>query len=206
MSYFDLFLIREDVLASKCALHTIPSLAGEARHKLPTKQHLPCKSLDEVDRLVDVRHLFDAMNASTARALARDALERAEAALQSLGSVVFGRAAARARVRRFVAMLSNAEKNFSSINAIRNRLRRLHWHSGRLRDAFGRQPAENEDHGHCELGGDAEHDVGHFADPVVVRPFVKGQQQELNRAEEHEEAKAGPEPRRPRRRRWRRWT
>lgn len=84
MSYFDLFLIREDVLASKCAPHTIPPLAEQARHKLPTKQHLPCKSHDEVDRLVDVRYLFGAMNASTARALARDALDRAEAALRSL--------------------------------------------------------------------------------------------------------------------------
>ena len=84
MSYFDLFLIREDVLASRCALHTIPSLAEQARHKLPTKQHLPCKSLDEVDRMVDVRYLFGTMNASTAQALAHDALERAEAALESL--------------------------------------------------------------------------------------------------------------------------
>jgi len=84
MSYFDLFLIREDVLASQCALHTVPSLAEQARHKLPTKQHLPCKSLDEVDRLVDVRYLFGETDASTARTLARGALERAEAALESL--------------------------------------------------------------------------------------------------------------------------
>ena len=74
----------EDVLASRCALHTVPSLAEQARHKLPTKQHLPCKSLDEVDRLVDVRHLFGETDASTARTLARNALERAEAALESL--------------------------------------------------------------------------------------------------------------------------
>lgn len=84
MSYFDLFLIREDVLASRCALHTVPFLAEQAQRKLPTKQHLPCMSLDEVDRLVDVRYLLGETDASTARTLARDALERAEAALESL--------------------------------------------------------------------------------------------------------------------------
>ena len=84
MSYFDLFLVREDVLRSQCALHTVPSLAEQARRKLPTKQHLPCKSLDEVDRLVDARYLLGEMDASTARTLARNALERAEAALESL--------------------------------------------------------------------------------------------------------------------------
>ena len=84
MSYFDLFLIREDVLVSKCVLHTVPSLAEQARYKLPTKQHLPCKSRDEVDRLVDVRYLLGEMDATTARASARGALHRAEAALASL--------------------------------------------------------------------------------------------------------------------------
>lgn len=84
MSYFDLFLIREDVLASKCALHTIPSLATQAQFKLPTKQHLPCESLDEVNRLVDVRYLLGETDASTARTLAHDALARAEATLKSL--------------------------------------------------------------------------------------------------------------------------
>lgn len=83
MSYFDLFLIREDVLASKCDPDSVPSLGLQARHKLPTKQHLPCKP-HEIDRIVDVRYLWREVELPAAKAIAQDALERAEAALAAL--------------------------------------------------------------------------------------------------------------------------
>lgn len=83
MSYFDLFLIREDVLVSKCDPHSVPSLQAQARHKLPTKQHLPCKP-PEIDRIVDVRYLWGEVGLPVAKAVAQDALERAEAALAAL--------------------------------------------------------------------------------------------------------------------------
>lgn len=83
MSYFDLFLIREDVLASKCDPDSVPSLAEQARHKLPTKQHLPCRP-HEVERIVDVRYLWGEVELPAAKAIAQDALERAEAALLAL--------------------------------------------------------------------------------------------------------------------------
>ena len=83
MSYFDLFLIREDVLASKCDPESVPSLAKQARHKLPTKQHLPCRP-DDVERIVDVRYLWREVDLSVAKTIAQDALERAEAALAML--------------------------------------------------------------------------------------------------------------------------
>ena len=83
MSYFDLFLIREDVLVSKCDPGSVPSLGLQARHKLPTKQHLPCKP-HEVERIVDVRYLWGEVELPAAKAIAQDALERAEAALVAL--------------------------------------------------------------------------------------------------------------------------
>ena len=83
MSYFDLFLIREDVLASKCDLDSVPPLEAQARHKLPTKQHLPCKP-HEIERIVDVRYLWREVELPAAKAIAQDALERAEAALAAL--------------------------------------------------------------------------------------------------------------------------
>ena len=84
MSYFDPFLIREDVLASKCDPESVPSLAEQARHKLPTKQHLPCRP-DDVERIVDVRYLWREVDLSVAKTIAQDALERAEeAALATL--------------------------------------------------------------------------------------------------------------------------
>ena len=83
MSYFDLFLIREDVLASKCDPASVPSLERQAREKLPTKQHLQCKAY-EVDRMVDARFLLGKMGAEEARSRARDAIERAEEELFAL--------------------------------------------------------------------------------------------------------------------------
>ena len=83
MSYFDLFLIREDVLASRCDPGSVPTLEAQARHKLPTKQHLPCKP-HEVERIVDVRYLWREVELPVAKAIAQDALERAEAALAAL--------------------------------------------------------------------------------------------------------------------------
>jgi hypothetical protein len=83
MSYFDLFLVREDVLATQCDLRSIPPLAQQARGKLPTKQHLPCQPY-ELDRMVDVRHLFGEMDAATARSHAREAVRRSNEALDAL--------------------------------------------------------------------------------------------------------------------------
>lgn len=83
MSYFDAFLVRKDVLQQQCDPRSVPPLEEQARRKLHTKQHFPCRFPEQL-RMVDVGYIFGELSLKTARKRADSALERAEARLSAL--------------------------------------------------------------------------------------------------------------------------
>mmetsp|Transcript_47591 Transcript_47591/g.101604 ORF Transcript_47591/g.101604 Transcript_47591/m.101604 type:complete len:366 (-) Transcript_47591:166-1263(-) len=82
MPYFDLFLVRSDVLRAACDLDTVPTLEQQAIDKLPTKQHFPCQ-LEDAKWMVDVP-LWLAGKPTAASSSAARAIVEADRALAQL--------------------------------------------------------------------------------------------------------------------------